>query len=87
MILKKGVYDVCGGECAVCDKRAVKNNRCEMVLTKKKVSTKYVPPDTQLLKLLMASGEETKDVLALSDEELDKLENSLIEKIYGKNYK
>ncbi len=48
----------------------------EIKLLKKKVTTKYVPPDTTALKLLLDQSE--KDVLEMSDEELEKEKNRLL---------
>lgn len=44
----------------------------EEVVSKRKVSKKYIPPDTTALRLLMEHfyGEEYKDVEDMSDEEL-----------------
>ena len=48
----------------------------EIKLLKKKVTTKYVPPDTTALKLLLDQSE--KDVFEMSDEELEKEKNRLL---------
>ena len=48
----------------------------EIKLLKKKVTTKYVPPDTTALKMLLDQSE--KDVLEMSDEELEKEKNRLL---------
>lgn len=81
MVIKKGGYDECGGECAVCAKFMCKPSGDAMILTKKKVSVKYVPPDTQAIKLLISSSEADKDVLEMSDEELLDLEERLFLKL------
>lgn len=41
----------------------------EMILTKKKVTKKHVPPDTQAVKMLLEM-DEGKDLKTLSEEEL-----------------
>ena len=42
-----------------------------MVLTKKKVTKKHVPPDTQAVKILMEL-DESEDITTLSDSDLEK---------------
>ena len=44
----------------------------EMKLLKRKVTVKAVPPDVSAVKLLMDIGEDEKDILSLTDEELEK---------------
>lgn len=44
----------------------------EVRLTKRKVTTKVVPPDVSAVKLLLDMQEEEGDILSLSDEELEK---------------
>ncbi len=41
-----------------------------LILTKKKVTKKHVPPDTQAVKMLLELDEE-KDIKSLTDEELE----------------
>ncbi|MBQ9734782.1 MAG: hypothetical protein IJV95_02865 [Clostridia bacterium] len=48
----------------------------EIKLLKKKVTTKYVPPDTTALKLLLDESE--MDVAKMSDEELETEKNRLL---------
>ena len=47
-------------------------NDGEVRLTKRKVTTKAVPPDVSAVKLLLDMQEEEGDVISLSDEELEK---------------
>lgn len=49
----------------------------ELVLVKKKVTTKNVPPDVSALKMLLDMNE-TEDLSALSDEELEKERKKLL---------
>ena len=80
MLIKKQYLDVCGGDCEVCDQLRCKTNKERMVVKKRKVSTKYVPPDVQMLKHFMdVSGD--KDIKDMTDEELDEFQSKLIEEL------
>jgi len=82
--IKSGFLE-CGGDCASCKKWEQKNiTSGEMVLVKKRVSTKYVPPETALLKLVKEEFEGVKrneNIESLSDEELKRLEQELLDEI------
>lgn len=76
----------CGGECESCARFACKKTiKSELMLVKKKVSTKFVPPDASLLKLIMGDqltlGIMGTNVTGLTDDELDAFEKELV-----KNY-
>ena len=90
--LTKDVYE-CGGDCLACGTRCENINKGgfgeRLVLTKKKLSTKYVPPDTTLLKMIwqeekVASG--GGDVAKKDEFELKKLEQDLIKEYFGENF-
>ena len=52
----------------------------ELVLTKKKVTHKHIPPDSTLLKILLESKESTEDDLEnCSEEELKEMLKNIIE--------
>lgn len=57
------------------------DNDGELVLIKKKVTTKNVPPDISAIKIMLGLGGEDSDLAFLSDEELEKQKKLLIKKI------
>lgn len=63
----------------------VSSEEGEIKLTKKKVTTKNVPPDITALKILMEGTE--KDVASLTDEELEKEKIRLLELLNESNKK
>lgn len=83
-MLKKSCYDTCGGDCDVCINFSRKNLESVPVLTRKKVHTKYVPPDMSAIKMLVEHENKTVDVENMSDEELKQLEISLLGKLSEK---
>jgi len=57
-----------------------------LVLTKKKVTKKHFPPDTQAAKMVLdAFSEEKKDYSSMTDEELEKEKLRLIEELKNNN--
>lgn len=84
-MVKKNFYDICGGDCETCDGFCVKNPSAVPVLLRKKVHTKYIPPDMSALKLLLDSENLNLDISSLSDEELQNLEEKLMEELFGVN--
>lgn len=60
------------------------DNRSNLVLVKKKITTHYVPPDMLAIKMLMEDDKEKIDNLSnMTDEELVSLKNKLIKEIMG----
>ena len=60
------------------------SNENELTLTKRKVTTKEIPPDTTALKaLLEMCGENTSSLQDLTDEELEQEKQNLIQKLKG----
>lgn len=55
----------------------VQNSEGEVQLTKRKVTTKCVPPDVQALKLLLEDDAQ-KPIIEMSDEELEKEKTRLL---------
>ena len=78
-VVKKNAFDICAGDCSVCLKRGVKNLSLLTVYTKKKISTKYVPPDMGAIKLMLdiGSGKE-KDIHEMTNDELKAYEEELL---------
>ena len=75
---------LCTGDCLTCNKREVKSLERTFVLTKKRVSTHYVPPDITAIKMLnevMQTQKTLQDLSACTTEELAKLKNELITKL------
>lgn len=73
--ISKTVVDECGGDCTLClrfNKKVSEACGC-LVLTKRKISTKYVPPDSSLLRALSQDEKEKTKLTEISDEELEKL--------------
>lgn len=82
LVIKSGLYDECGGECDKCVSFECKvNGAPKMVLTKKKVTQKYIPPDVQVLKLLYQEKSQKEDLVNMTDEELEKYEEKIVRKI------
>ena len=48
----------------------VEEYNAEGDMVKRKVSTKFVPPDTSAIKMLIEDGERQDEIIRLSDEEL-----------------
>lgn len=66
------------------DFKQVKKNSKKMTLIKKKVSSHHVPPDLTAIKMLLdyfVVKDDSKDYSTLSDKELEKLKNSLIDQL------
>jgi len=80
-VIKKNYYDECGGDCESCEKFSKKCFDNVPVLAKRKVHTKYVPPDMTALKLLFETREKSVDLEKMTDEELRSLEIQLREKL------
>ena len=78
-MIKKSVFDVCGGDCGACSRFREKNLSILPVLLKKKVYKKFVPPDTTAIKLLLDKRTKDTDVQKLTDEELLSLKSRLID--------
>lgn len=79
-VLKKNAYDICAGDCATCIERGIKNLSALTICTKRKISTKYVPPDMSAIRLaleLNSSG--VKDIHDMTDEELARYEAELLD--------
>lgn len=74
---KKISFDVCGGVCENCPRNAILNLAQSIVLVKRKVTKKYVPPELSALKILIEKDESQKDLKMMSDEELKRLEEEL----------
>lgn len=74
-------YDICGGNCAVCDGFKAKDFSCQTVMAKKKVSKKFVPPDMGAIKIMIERDEAGVDLEKMSDAELKKLEEELLGKV------
>lgn len=55
-----------------------------MIMTKRKVTTHHVPPDTTAIKLLLDLATESTDLTQLSEEELEKMRDELIKKLQDK---
>lgn len=85
-MIKKNYYDICGGDCDECDDFCTKSASAVPVLLRRKVYTKYIPPDMTALKLLAENENSSVDISLLSDDELQKLENQLTEELFGKTY-
>ena len=82
MVIKSGLFDECGENCAGCQNFECKVNQGEkLVLAKKKVVQKYIPPDVQVIKLLSQQREVNQDLSKMTDEELEKLESDVVAKI------
>ena len=79
-MIKKGGYHECGGDCDNCSLFGAKEKEMQMVLVKKKVSKKYVPPDMSALKLILEKEEGQKNIETMTDEELMQFEKELAEK-------
>ena len=62
------------------------NDDGEVKLTKKKVTTKNVPPDVSALKLLLEQFNE-RSIESMTDEELEEEKQELLEKIIKNNDK
>ena len=77
-MIKKSSFDVCGGDCSCCERFKGKVFDAVPVLVKKKVHTRYVPPDMTALKMLMDKSERSFNIESMTDEELRKLEVELI---------
>jgi hypothetical protein len=78
-MIKKNMFDVCAGDCTNCKERRIKNLSLLTICTKKKVTTKYVPPDMGAIKLALERGgvkEENFD--EMTDADLKRLEDELI---------
>ena len=76
--IKKGVFDICAGDCATCVKRGIKNLSLLTIAVKKKLVTKYVPPDMGAIKLALEIDSMTvKDITEMSDTELLAYEREL----------
>lgn len=56
----------------------VRNDKGEEVVAKRKVSKKYIPPDASALRLLIEHFYSYKDVESMSDEELEKEREQII---------
>ena len=79
-IIKKNSFDICAGDCATCVRRGIKNLSLLTIYTKKKISTKYVPPDMGAIKLLIDMGkQENKDIFNMTDAELKSYEEELMQ--------
>ena len=79
-IIKKNSFDICVGDCATCVKRGIKNLSLLTIYTKKKISTKYVPPDMGAIKLLIdIDKRENKDICDMTDAELKAFEEELMQ--------
>lgn len=85
-MIKKNYYDICGGDCDDCESFCTKSASAVPVLLRRKVYTKYIPPDMTALKLLAENENLSVDISSLSDEELQNLENQLTEELFGENY-
>ena len=55
----------------------------EMILSKKKITKRYVPPDMLAIKMLLEIDGESFRLSDMTDQELLDLKNSLIKKIQG----
>lgn len=84
-MIKKNNYDICGGDCETCNGFCSKSLSAVTILLRRKVHTKYIPPDMSALKLLAEAENMNVDVLSLSDEELQKLEKQLMDEIFNTN--
>ena len=79
-MVKKNKFDICAGDCKNCAERGIKNLSLLTLCTKRKVVTKYVPPDMAAIKLLLEKRDcGIGSVQELSDEELALLEKELEE--------
>ena len=81
MVLKKTHFDICGGNCDVCKLFGCKNLTSAVILTKRKVSKKYVPPDIVAIKMVLESDDANKNISAVSDLELMSLRDELIKNL------
>ncbi|MBQ8468676.1 MAG: hypothetical protein IJ542_02850 [Clostridia bacterium] len=55
----------------------------ELVLAKKKITKKFVPPDMLAIKMLLDFNENGGKLSQMTDQELINLKNSLLEKLKG----
>lgn len=78
LMFKKSEFSECGGDCETCASFSFKCFKNEVVLVKKKVSRKYVPPDMQAIKIILEQDNGFKNPEDLSDKELKDLEEVLI---------
>lgn len=65
------------------------NSDSSFILTRKKVTTHYIPPDLQAIKILtemQTKKENTNSITNLSDEELISLKNQLIKEMLNDNF-
>lgn len=85
MLLKKSLFDVCGGDCASCSRFNIKNLANASILTKRKVTKKYVPPDMVAIKMIFEKSEDKTDLKNLSDEDLNKLKDEVIKSLEDEN--
>lgn len=60
------------------------DNDGELVLVKKKVTTKNVPPDISAIKIMLGLDDDVTDLAFMSDEELERERKRLIKKIKEK---
>lgn len=73
---------MCGGDCELCERFSASKKSNEVVLVKKKVSQKYMPPDMSAIKLLNElDNVGAKSVMELSDEELKNLQKELLREL------
>lgn len=77
----KKQFDLCGGDCSVCPRRQLINLSGGVVLVKRKVTKKYVPPDMSALKLLMEKDARSKALEQMTDDELLAFEQSILEQL------
>ena len=82
MVIKSGLFDECGEDCFGCLGFECKVNQGEkLVLAKKKVVQKYIPPDVQVIKLLSQQRELNQDLSKMTDEEIKSLEEKVVKQI------
>ena len=76
-LVKAIVKRALGYECKEIVEEYAKGEQGEIVLTKKKVTIKNVPPDVSALKILL-DLDKTKDVESMTDEEIESEINALL---------
>ena len=76
---KKFAFDVCGGSCESCEKFAAKDFSCQLILLKRKVVTKFVPPDMGAIKMVVDAQEKKQDLDSMTMDQLKALEKELLD--------
>jgi len=62
--------DFCEGDCRSCNRFSFDEDERRLKVIKKKVTSHYIPPDIQAIKILMDKDNEKDDYMSMSDDEL-----------------